>query len=130
MTKRAIATLVLIAAFAVPTLSYAAVQDDLRAQIAQLLQRVTSLQAQLQNSGNTISIVFDFNSCVAAGNAVMESYPRQCRHDGRTYVENVSGGVSSSAPQCPGLSRNLWLGVSGADVSALQEFLRAAGGSR
>ncbi len=127
MSKRAAATLILIAAFAVPTLSYAAVQDDLRAQIAQLLQRVTSLQTQLQHIGTNGAVVVDFDSCVAAGNAVMESYPRKCNYNGHTYVENISNGTSTSAPQCPGLSRNLWLGTSGADVSALQSFLRNAG---
>lgn len=33
--------------------------------------------------------VHDFESCVEAGNPVMESYPRQCRADGKTYVEEV-----------------------------------------
>lgn len=35
-------------------------------------------------------LVQTFEDCVAAGNAVMESYPRQCLHDGVTYVEDVS----------------------------------------
>ncbi|MBD3311771.1 MAG: hypothetical protein GF349_04765 [Candidatus Magasanikbacteria bacterium] len=31
-----------------------------------------------------------FEDCVAAGNAVMESYPRQCRtEEGKTYTENI-----------------------------------------
>ena len=35
--------------------------------------------------------VTDFDSCVAAGNAVMESYPAQCRSaDGRFFVEQVT----------------------------------------
>ncbi|MBI5134195.1 MAG: hypothetical protein HZA81_02300 [Candidatus Taylorbacteria bacterium] len=35
--------------------------------------------------------VDDFATCVAAGNPVMESYPRQCRDkDGNLYVEDVS----------------------------------------
>lgn len=33
--------------------------------------------------------VMNFEECVAAGNPVMESYPRQCRHEGRTFVEDV-----------------------------------------
>ncbi|MBW2967144.1 hypothetical protein KY362_01520, partial [Candidatus Woesearchaeota archaeon] len=33
--------------------------------------------------------VNDFDSCVAAGNPVMESYPRQCRHGSRTYTEVI-----------------------------------------
>lgn len=31
-----------------------------------------------------------FEECAAAGYPVMESYPRQCRADGKTFVENVS----------------------------------------
>lgn len=33
--------------------------------------------------------VTDFLGCVAAGNPVMESYPRQCRHGGETFVEDI-----------------------------------------
>jgi len=33
--------------------------------------------------------VNNFESCVSAGNPVMESYPRQCNHDGITYVEEI-----------------------------------------
>jgi hypothetical protein len=37
----------------------------------------------------TIPDIYDFNSCVAAGNPVMESYPRQCAANGITYVEEI-----------------------------------------
>ena len=41
-------------------------------------------------------LVNDFDTCVAAGNPVMESYPRQCRdEDGNLYVEEV-GAVDPS----------------------------------
>jgi cytochrome b involved in lipid metabolism len=30
-----------------------------------------------------------FEECVAAGNPVMESYPRQCQADGKTFVEEI-----------------------------------------
>lgn len=33
--------------------------------------------------------VTNFDECVDAGNPVMESYPRQCRADDRTFVENI-----------------------------------------
>jgi hypothetical protein len=34
--------------------------------------------------------VFDFETCVAAGYPVMESFPRQCRtNDNRLFVENL-----------------------------------------
>jgi len=37
-------------------------------------------------SDNSVST---FEDCVEAGNPVMESYPRQCRHDGELYVEAI-----------------------------------------
>ena len=33
--------------------------------------------------------ITNFEECIAAGNPAMESYPRQCRADGQTFVENV-----------------------------------------
>lgn len=34
-------------------------------------------------------IVKSFEECVAAGNPVMESYPRQCRYNNQTFIENI-----------------------------------------
>ena len=39
-------------------------------------------------SGIEEPVVTNFEECVAAGNPVMESYPRQCRHQNTTYVED------------------------------------------
>ena len=37
-----------------------------------------------------LSAVSNFESCVVKGNAVLESYPRQCRTpDGKTFVEDI-----------------------------------------
>ncbi|MEX0931192.1 MAG: hypothetical protein WDZ88_00415 [Candidatus Paceibacterota bacterium] len=36
------------------------------------------------------SSVTSFEECVEAGNPVMESYPRQCRHEGVTFVEKLT----------------------------------------
>ena len=33
--------------------------------------------------------ITNFNECAAAGNPVMESYPRQCREDGKTFTEII-----------------------------------------
>ncbi|HOX29733.1 MAG TPA: hypothetical protein P5080_00140 [Candidatus Paceibacterota bacterium] len=33
--------------------------------------------------------ITDFDECVAAGNAVMETYPRQCSADGKNFVEQI-----------------------------------------
>ncbi len=40
--------------------------------------------------GNDVKIV-DFDSCVAEGNPIMESYPRQCREkfNGKIFVESI-----------------------------------------
>lgn len=45
-------------------------------------------------------VITTFEECAAAGNAVMESYPRQCNTpDGRHFVEDLGdGSVSSEAP--------------------------------
>ncbi len=34
--------------------------------------------------------VNSFEECVQVGNPVMESYPRQCNHDGKNFVEELS----------------------------------------
>ena len=38
-------------------------------------------------------VVTNFDECVEAGNAVMESFPRQCAHGGTTYVEDVEAPI-------------------------------------
>jgi hypothetical protein len=42
-------------------------------------------------SNPTNVVVSDFNSCVEAGNAIMESYPRQCQDSqiNKTFTENI-----------------------------------------
>lgn len=37
--------------------------------------------------------VTNFEECVAAGNPVMESYPRQCTADGVTYTEDIGNAI-------------------------------------
>ncbi|MFA4834290.1 MAG: GerMN domain-containing protein [Patescibacteria group bacterium] len=34
-------------------------------------------------------IISNFSECAAVGNAVMESYPRQCRAGGQTFIEDI-----------------------------------------
>lgn len=58
----------------------------------------------------------DFDSCVAAGNPVMESYPMQCSHNGKTYVQKIddkeqmcifnNGNWINSAQECEGISKD------------------------
>jgi len=35
------------------------------------------------------SLIENFDDCAAAGNPVMESYPRQCVANGETFIENI-----------------------------------------
>ena len=35
--------------------------------------------------------ITNFAECAAAGNPVMESYPRQCRANNKTFVEQIDG---------------------------------------
>lgn len=37
-----------------------------------------------------VAEITTFDQCVAAGNPVMESYPRQCRANGKTFEEKVA----------------------------------------
>ena len=44
---------------------------------------------------NDIGIVNDFDSCVQAGNPIMESYPRQCAHNDTTYTEVIKKDITT-----------------------------------
>ncbi len=46
------------------------------------------LENNLPNKKSDLPIT-SFEECVEAGNAVMESYPRQCRAHEKTFVENI-----------------------------------------
>lgn len=43
--------------------------------------------------------VTSFEECVAAGNPVMESYPRQCRSGDTVFVEEIDEAVNPDAEQ-------------------------------
>ena len=50
-------------------------------------------------------VVTNFEECVAAGNPVMESHPRQCVHEDEHFVEEIDDamevkGVASSYEEC------------------------------
>lgn len=47
----------------------------------------------------TQSQITSFAECAAAGNPIMESYPRQCRADGRTFVEEINDSAVLGAPE-------------------------------
>jgi len=44
-------------------------------------------------------LVSNFNECVAAGNPVMKSHPRQCTHNGKTFIEVISSDNTASSTQ-------------------------------
>lgn len=48
---------------------------------------------------NQQQTITNFEECVSAGNAVMESYPRQCSANGETYVEELP--IPDEAKLCP-----------------------------
>lgn len=56
------------------------------------IPEIDQLIAELQKIRNTVESSIDsFEECVAAGNPVMESYPRQCKtSDGKNFVEEAN----------------------------------------
>lgn len=52
---------------------------------------------------NDILIINNFESCAQAGNPIMESYPRQCAHNGKSYTEVIEEGTACTmdAKACP-----------------------------
>ncbi len=55
-----------------------------------LFFRIFEKNAPIQNAINS------FEECVEAGNPVMESYPRQCFTDGKTFVEEIGNELEKS----------------------------------
>lgn len=49
-----------------------------------------TLAANLTKNEISTPFVTNFEECVAMGNPVMESYPRQCRHEDMTFVEDIT----------------------------------------
>lgn len=57
---------------------------------------------EAENSNKTQ--VSNFEECVAKGNPVMESYPRQCRHNDVLYIEEIEDKNNSSMNEAEALS--------------------------
>lgn len=55
-----------------------------------------SLLAWKLTNNKTPVIVTTFEECVATGNPVMESYPRQCRSEGQTFVESIGNEIEKA----------------------------------
>ncbi|MDP2691576.1 MAG: Gmad2 immunoglobulin-like domain-containing protein [bacterium] len=53
-----------------------------------------SQKAEIPPENITESEISNFEECIAAGNPVMESYPRQCRDGDRTFVEKIGNELS------------------------------------
>ena len=60
----------------------------------------------------------NFEQCITAGNPVMESYPRQCRADGQTFVEEIE------EQKIPDWIRNIFIWY-GQDKVSEDELLNA-----
>lgn len=43
------------------------------------------------------AVVTNFMECAAVGNPIMESYPRQCRHGGETFTEDIGNELEKAA---------------------------------
>lgn len=70
-----------------------------------LLVVLTSGCSQYQNETNddTISVVVtSFEECIAAGNPAMESFPRQCVHNGEWFSEEVED-LNGDVVMCPAI---------------------------
>ena len=90
------------------------------------------------------SMINSFEECVAAGNPVMESYPRQCRtQDGKHFVESLSeqeqceiagglwgiwGNISNATNSCNPATSDA--GMECSDSSQCQSFCQANQGSQ
>lgn len=58
---------------------------------------INQVNSDLTRKPSKEIIVNNFEECVAAGNLVMESYPRQCNHNGQHFVEElVKNSLNSS----------------------------------
>jgi hypothetical protein len=62
---------------------------------------VYQIQGPVVYPNGTSRIPNSFEECVMAGNPVMESYPRQCRSNGRTFVEDVKAVPPTQPPATP-----------------------------
>lgn len=51
--------------------------------------------------------VTNFDDCVAAGNPIMESYPRQCSHEGETFTEEIE--LPDLSDDCLSFENSKWL---------------------
>ena len=60
-----------------------------------IIPAVGDLVWELTNNKAPV-IVTTFEECVATGNPVMESYPRQCRSGGQTFVENIGNEITKA----------------------------------
>lgn len=64
---------------------------------------------QSREDNNQINVT-NFEECVMAGNPVMESYPRQCQHNGQIFTENIDQVVGGDKDEygCIGSAGYSW----------------------
>lgn len=69
--------------------------DDKIPEISELIMALHEIRNKVELS------IDNFEECVSAGNAVMESYPRQCRTaDGQNFVEDINSKLMSHEALC------------------------------
>ena len=64
--------------------------------IAVLIIAGSSVAWKLSKKEAPAPVVTSFEECVKAGNAVMESYPRRCRHGDKTFVEDIGNTIEKA----------------------------------
>ena len=62
---------------------------------------VFALASIFMKSDKDMIVVTNFEECVAAGNPVMESHPRQCRHGEELFVEEIEEQVLVPNDEAP-----------------------------
>lgn len=104
-------TLLVVAGLCVPTAGYALTEDELREQIAELLLRVSELQEQMGGSTTPTNTSTTNTNTTTSGTTGGTS-------------NTTSGALTSVLNGGLSLDRYLERGMSGADVAALQAFLK------
>lgn len=61
-----------------------------------VLPKVRHSRETMTPEDTYVKSVASFEECVVAGNPVMESYPRQCRHGEQTFTENIGNELEKS----------------------------------
>ncbi|MBN1494448.1 hypothetical protein JW911_01775 [Candidatus Peregrinibacteria bacterium] len=79
-----------------------------------------------KNNDIQATAITNFQECVDAGNPVMESYPRQCSANGKTFIEEISKPILP--PNEPTDSNNTAASITEAEARVIAEANCIKGG--